>query len=289
MNVSRLVLREKEVSVMNKFISLLNFEMNRFLKFLIPTFIAVAVIQLFETFRRIIGYNNELERVIASGEPLEQLSPFSVHDITGGGLFELSIVAIVLIFMVYSFFTWYREWLGKNTFIYRLLMLPMNRMSILITKSLVFLIGGLLAFVFQFGMYGLALIISEQMIPAEHYVAVGIHNAQPMYTLIQGVLFPTSIFQFISLYSFAFGALISLFTAIIIERTYRMKGLIVGVIYFIGYFILFGLITSLPYNQWLPFIIKPSQAVILTVVYQFFMIALGHLISWPLLKNKIKI
>lgn len=274
---------------MNKFIRLLSFEMNRFMKFLIPTFVIVALVQLFEIFRSIIGYKSEFDRLVATGGSLEQLPTFSAHDITGSGLYELSIMSIVLVFMFYSFFTWYREWLGKNTFIYRLLMLPTSRMYILLTKSLVFLIGGLLSFVFQFGMYGLALVISEQMIPAEQYMALSIHNIQPMFNIIQGVLFPTSIFQFILYYSFAFGALISLFAGIIMERSFRLKGLIAGVIYFIGYFVLYGLVSTLAVNDLLPIILKPSQAALLTLAYQLLMIVLGHLISWPLLKNKIKV
>lgn len=275
--------------MMNKFISLLSFEMNRFMKFLLPTFVIVAAIQLFQIFTTITNYNDELDRIISSGESLVHFSPFTVTNITGTGMYELSIMGIVLVFMVYSFFTWYREWMGKNTFIYRLLMLPMNRMNIFVTKSLVFLIGGLLAFVFQFAMYGVALLIAEQMIPAEHYMTFNIHNAQPLFNIIQGPLFPTSGFEFIAVYSFAFGALISLFTAIVIERTFRLKGLVVGAIYFIGYFILFGLISSMAYSSQFPIAIKPSQSEMLTLAYQFFMIVLGHLISWPLLKNKIKI
>lgn len=274
---------------MKKFISLLSFEMNRFLKFLIPTFIAVAIIQLFDIFRITMSYNSEVEQAIASGNTLEMPDLFNIHNITGGGFYELSVIGIILVFMVYSFFTWYREWLGKNTFIYRLLMLPMNRSYIFLAKALVFLIGGFLAFVFQFGMYGLALYLSELLVPAEQYVALSIHNAQPMFSLVQGFLFPTSIFQFVSIYSFAFGALISLFTAIVIERTYRVKGLIAGIVYFVGYFVLYGLVVSLPYAGALPVILKPSQGELLKVAYQFIMIGLGFMISWPLLKKRIKI
>jgi hypothetical protein len=274
---------------MKKFIRLLSFEMNRFLKFLVPTFIIVAAVQLFDIIRISLSYNGMLERVHLSGGSLDNQEPFSVHNITGAGFFELSIVAIVFVFMFYSFYTWYREWLGNNKFIYRLLMLPMNRLYIFLTKALVFLIGGFLAFIFQFGMYGVALMLSELIVPAEHYVAIGIHNVQPPFTFIQSLLFPTTIFEFISTYSFAFGALITLFTAIIMERTYRMKGLVLGVVYFTGYFVLFTIVIALPYTDFLPFLLKPSHGEIITLAYQFLMIGLGILISWPLLNKRIKI
>lgn len=272
---------------MNKFIDLVSFEMNRFLKFLLPTFVVVATIQLFQLFRQVISYNNNLERAIASGTPMDTYSSFSAMNVTNTSLFEFSLYGIILVFMFYSFFIWYREWLGKNTFIYRLLMLPVNRMTIFMSKTLVFLIGGLLAFVFQFGMYALILFLSELLIPAEYYMALSVHNIQSMFT--QSLLFPTTLFQFISRYSFAFGALVSLYTAIILERTYRIKGLIIGVVYFIGYFVLFALFSSLPFIRSFPIALRPSHGAILTLIYQLFMILLGHLISWPLLKNRIKI
>lgn len=274
---------------MKKFISLLSFEMNRFLKFLLPTLVIVAVLQVFSALTKIFSYNSELERMVARGESLDFVSEFTVHNITGSTLFELSILLIVLMFAFYSFFTWYREWLGKNTFIYRLLMLPTNRTYVILTKSLVFLIGGLLAFAFQFGMYFVHLNLAEWLVTSTHYQSLGIHDVQPMYGIIQHVLFPKTVFQFLSYYSFAFAALISLFTGIIIERSFGMKGFIFGVIYFVGYFTLFGLIRSIGYSFKSPITLLPSQLAIIVVVYQFIAIGLGYLISGQLLKKKIKV
>src|SRR5699024_9527291 len=125
------------------------------------------------------------------------------------------------------------EWLGKNTFIYRLLMLPTNRTYLLLTKSLVFLIGGLLAFSFQFGLYFIELKIAEWLVTDGHYTLLNIHNVQPFYDLVHSLLFPTTLFQFISRYSFAFAALMSLFAGIIIERSFGLKGLIIGAFSFL--------------------------------------------------------
>lgn len=272
---------------MKKFISLLSFEMNRFLKFLVPTLLIVAVTQFFVTISTTLSHNNQFEKMTAQGEAIEQIPPFSFHDVTGNGLYELSIMLIVLVFMFYSFFTWYREWLGKNTFIYRLLMLPTNRTYLLLAKSLVFLIGGLLAFVFQFGLYFVQLQLTEWLVTNGHYLSISLHNVQSMYSVIQPLLFPTSLVEFISTYSFAFAALISLFTGIIIERSFGLKGLIIGAVYFIGFFVLYGWLTSLFYTT--SFTLRPSQEKMIVLSYQFLMIGLGTLIGSRLLKNKIKI
>lgn len=274
--------------MMKKFISLLSFEMDRFLKFLIPTFLITAVLQLVVTVSESLSYNRNLEKLVAQGESVDHIPSFSLQDVTGNGLYELSIMLIILVFMFYSFFTWYREWLGKNTFIYRLLMLPTNRTYLFLTKSLVFLIGGLLAFVFQFGLYFIELKIVEWLVNSSHYISLSIHNVQPMYGLIQSSLFPTSLIQFISTYSFAFAALISLFTGIIIERSFGLKGLIIGAAYFIGFFVFYSVLNSLFYNN-LSLTLRPSQEKLILMLYQFLMIGIGTLISSRLLKNKVKV
>lgn len=272
---------------MKKFISLLSFEMNRFLKFLIPTLLITAAIQLFLTISAALSYNNQLEKMMAQGENLDNFPSFSLENVTANGLFELSIMLIVLVFIFYSFFIWYREWFGKNTFIYRLLMLPTNRSYLFLSKSLVFIIGGLLAFVFQFGLYFVELKLTEWLIIKEHYTLLNIHNVQPIYGMIQELLFPTSLFKFISLYSFAFAALISLFAGILIERSFGFKGLVLGVIYFIGFFISYLLLESILYSA--SSALPPSQEAIVKLLYQFFVIGLGTMISHLLLKHKIKV
>lgn len=274
---------------MKKFIRLLSFEMDRFLKFLVPTLIITAVVQLFVTVSASLSHNNEVKKLIAQGESIDQISSFSLQDVTEKGMYELTIMLIILIFMFYSFFTWYREWFGKNTFIYRLLMLPTNRTYLLLTKSFVFLIGGLLAFVFQFGLYFLELKIAEWLVMSSHYTVLSVHSMQPISGLIQHLLFPTSIIEFISTYSFAFAALISLFVGIIIERSFGIKGLIIGVAYFIGFFVLYGVLSSLFYTDYFSLTLRPSHYKIIIMVYQFLMIGIGTVISHLLLKNKIKI
>lgn len=274
---------------MRKFTSLLNFELSRFLKFLVPTLLVTAVIQLYITVSVSLEHNDMLERLAASGEPLERVPPFTMEAVTGNGLYELSIMLVVLVFMFYSFFTWYREWFGKNTFIYRLLMLPTSRSYLLTTKVLVFIIGGLLAFVFQFGMYAIQLPITEWLVNPDHYTRLHIHNVQPMFGAIQNSLFPTTLFEFVSTYSFALAALLSLFAGILIERSFGMKGLVIGAGYFIGYFVLYVFLEAFLFNQMVTFPLRPSQIKITVLIYQMVMIVLGSIISSLLLKNKVKV
>lgn len=275
--------------MMKKFIRLLDFELGRFLKFLLPTYLIVAVLQLFSTISTILNFNRTTQESLARGLDAETMSLMSVRNITQTPLFSFSIVAIILVFIFYSFFIWYREWLGKNAFIYRLLMLPVHRSYIFLTKALTFLIGGFLSFVFQFGMYALVLFIAKLMVEPGFYQAVSIHNIQPDYEILQNLLFPQTGFEFFTIYGFAFGALVTLFAAILMERSFRIKGLIAGVVYLVTYFALYTFISSINYYNFIPFIIKPSEAFIISAAYLLFMILLGTLTSRYLLNKKIKV
>lgn len=275
--------------MLKKIWSLVDFEMGRFLKFLLPTYIIVAIIQIYSMVTTIFDYNSEIELMTAQGMDLADLSNFSGITVTSQFLFSISIMLLVLVFIFYSFFTWYREWLGKNSFIYRLLMLPIKRIYIFIAKAVVFLIGGFLTFVFQFGMYGLVLFVSKQMIQPKFYQTLNIHQIRPAYDMLQMILFPQTGIEFLYTYGFAFAALVTLFTAIIIERSYGLKGLFTGIAYFMGYFILILIIGSSNYIEIFPFITRPSHAYIATIITEFLVIILGLTISNYLMKSKVKV
>lgn len=271
---------------MVKFIRLLEFELGRLLRFLIPAIVISAMIQFIALFSTIATYNDALKNSLETNTRMEY---FSMQNVTGSGLFSLAILIVPLLFVFYSLFTWYREWLGKNTFIYRLLMLPIHRMSIFFSKALTFLIGGLIAFVTQFGLYALFSVILKNAIQPEHFKNLNIHNVQNPFAMIQVTLFPTTSFEFLHTYGFAFAALLVFFTAILMERSFNIKGAIVGMAYFITYFVGYFYINILYTIDSLPWIIRPSHTFLLQGVYILLIMVISTLISHLLLKNKIRV
>lgn len=271
---------------MVKFIRLLEFELGRLLRFLIPTIMISAVMQFIAMFSTITRYKDYLKQSLESNMPMEN---FSMHDVTISGLFQIAILMVPLLFVFYSLFTWYREWLGKNTFIYRLLMLPIHRMSIFFSKALSFLIGGVLAFITQFGLYAIISVIFKNAIQPEYFTAVNIHNVQHPYEMIQRTLFPTTGFEFLHTYGFAFAALLVFFTAILMERSFGIKGLIAGIIYFIAYFMGYFSINILYAIESLPFIIRHSHIFLIQLAYMILVMMISSLISHLLLKNKVRV
>src|SRR5699024_979474 len=114
---------------MTKFIRLLNFEWNRIARFILGLLIFVFVVQLATVIYAVSDYkrhiiNNNVRAGMTPTEIVNSYGGFSSLQFIYEPFFFLSIgVGIASVFF-YIFFIWYRDWLGKNTFIYRLLMLP---------------------------------------------------------------------------------------------------------------------------------------------------------------------
>ena len=67
-------------------------------------------------------------------EIVSQSGLYPFEHATANGLSYLSIAGVICVLMFYSIFIWYRDWWGRSSFIYRLLMLPHSRFSIYLAK-----------------------------------------------------------------------------------------------------------------------------------------------------------
>ncbi len=125
---------------MNRYLKLVNFEFTRFLKlFLVLTGITL-LIQLigviFES-RKYIGRANKViyEELLSKSDFITQYGKISFYNISQTGWFLGPIVLCGVTLLIYVFFIWYRDWLGKNTFSYRLLVLPTARINVYLAKA----------------------------------------------------------------------------------------------------------------------------------------------------------
>src|SRR5690625_85762 len=101
--------------------------------------IVIFIIQLSTVLLSAFQYMNLVKDITKGGRVtpeqfLYDYWPFSLRDAvyTLGFLGPIAIGVAGLLF--YMFFIWYRDWFARNTFIYRLLMLPTNRMNIYYAK-----------------------------------------------------------------------------------------------------------------------------------------------------------
>lgn len=147
--------------------------------------------------------------------------------------FFLPILICISVLGLYVFFIWYRDWIGRHTFIYRLLVLPTARRNLYLAK-----ISAFLLFVFGFVSFQLALlpvhnVIFRLIVPADQqadsHIVDAISSNQALVELI-----PRQFEQFLYYYGIGTIAVLAIFTAILLERSYRRLGILYGVLYLSG-------------------------------------------------------
>jgi hypothetical protein len=154
------------------------------------------------------------------------LSVVSYNELLYTGPVAVCIVTLLL----YVFMIWYRDWYGKNTFIYRLLMLPSSRMNLFWSKltAIMLFVLGLVSL--QIVMLPLQVEMYRQMIPAELGYPESIFSFARRHVVLQ-ILIPPHAADFFLNYGLGFVGVTVVFTAILMERSWRLKGLIAGILY----------------------------------------------------------
>ncbi|MFE4429694.1 hypothetical protein ACFY5J_18870 [Peribacillus butanolivorans] len=221
---------------MMRYSKLVNFEINRFSKIYISLLLITLVSQFVGV---IIGTKSSLNR--AHDIMLEEKISEAAYVTNYGGidfthiantlwfLGPIALSAVALVF--YIFLIWYRDWFGKNTFIYRLLMLPTSRLSIYLSKAtaIFLMVLGLIAFQI--------IILPMENALFNSYVPESLLNMEMSTSSIikfNGVLnliIPTTFTQFLLSYGAGLMVMSILFTAIMFERSFRIKGIILGLVY----------------------------------------------------------
>lgn len=216
------------------FIRLVNFEFERMFKFL-ASIMAIVVIS------NLVGFVVVPLSYMSSANEMMQRESWTVQQfIDNNELFSIynvfrsfwmtgpiALGAIGL--LLFSIFIWYREWFGKNTFVYRLLMLPVPRMQIYFSKLLVILVGIFSLLSIQLIMLWIGNQIIPNFVSNDLYQELGV--AELLSSSALSFLIHNNIYEFLSIYGVGIVALLVLFTAILPERSFRVKGLIFGFIY----------------------------------------------------------
>ena len=167
---------------MNKFLKLLNFELNRFKKIYIVLILLTVVIQITGVIYKTLNYMNNVnetmrETSINASEYVSQNGTIDFKIMLNTSWFFFSVALCAAALVIYLFFIWYREWFGKNTFIYRLLMLPTSRVNIFLSKALTIflLVLGLIAI--QLILFPIENFIFKAIIPNEFRIELKLVDA----------------------------------------------------------------------------------------------------------------
>ena len=188
---------------MSRYLKLVHFEFNRFLKLYLVLIGMTIVLQIVGVIVSSQNYlnraNDAMYKEFLSKETfIEQYGTFSFFDLTQTSWFIGPIALCIAVLIIYVFFIWYRDWLGKNTFIYRLLMLPTNRLNLYLAKAttiLLFILGLLAVQLLLFPIEGQIL---QWMVPAEFRTDMTIFEITNRDYL--NVFFPQTFTEFILYY-----------------------------------------------------------------------------------------
>ncbi|PLT29605.1 hypothetical protein [Peribacillus deserti] len=220
---------------MNRFIKLLNFEINRFSKIYAALLAIIIVLQFIGVIVESNSYVQGADRMMMENrwtqeELIKNNGKAGFTLIMDSFWFAgpIAIAAAALIF--YIFLIWYREWYGKNTFIYRLLMLPVSRYSIYFAKASAI-------FLMVLGLVGIQILLLplenelfEAIVPADFRDVLAVKDLIHS-NIITSTLIPATFTQFVLHYLAGLMAVFTLFTAILMERSYRLKGILLGIVY----------------------------------------------------------
>ncbi|TKC19032.1 hypothetical protein [Robertmurraya kyonggiensis] len=219
---------------MNRYMKLVNFEFNRFIKLYFVLIAFTIVVQLSGVVVKSKSYLNGAneaikESMLTKSEYVIQYGPMSFIDISMSPWIMGPIALCAITLVIYVFFIWYRDWVGKNTFSYRLFMLPTARLNIYLAKATTILLFVLGLIALQLVLLPIENQIFKWMVEDVYRIDLSVLEIANQYYL--NLLFPKNILEFILFYGAGMTAVTMVFTAILFERSYRIKGIFYGIVY----------------------------------------------------------
>lgn len=217
---------------MNRYLKLVNFEFNRIAKMFFTLLGLTLITQIAGVIVKSKRYLSEAnhamnEKLLTKAEFLAESGSMSMIDVARSLWFLGPIALCAAAIVFYIFMIWYRDWLGKNTFAYRLLTLPTARLNVFFAKITTILLLTLGFVAFQLIVLPIEQSILKWMVPKDFHTVMDVEGIIGGLGIISMII-PNSITGFILYYAVGFMAVAILFTAILFERSYRLKGIFMG-------------------------------------------------------------
>lgn len=276
---------------MKSYLKLVNFEVNRFFKLYVVLIGLTALVQFAGSAIIANGYIDQVnsqmtQYMMSNNQVMGQYPPFSFQQVIVSDWFLAPIWFCVAALMLYIFFIWYREWIGKNTFAYRLFTLPIERMTIYYAKltTIMLFVLGLVAI--QILLLAIETQIVQFIVPDDLRIDIPLQWLLTNNTL--SILYPQLISEFLFMYGIGLVFVSVLFTAILLERSYRWKGITVGILYGVAAFLLFIAPVLLNDIVW-DYYFYPTEQFAMMVVASLIIVSSAIWIARYLLKYKLKV
>lgn len=279
---------------MNRYLKLLNWEINRFAKLYAVLWLLTLLLQLTGVLIYTLNFMNRAkEEMYRSSLTLSEYAAryrptISFEDfMNNSSWFTAPIALCAAALLLYVFMIWYREWFGRNTFAYRLLMLPTARMNVYLVKlsAIILFVLGLIAF--QLLVLPILLATFNAVVPSELRSAASFFEMFVRHRPLR-LLYPPYLIQFVLHYGAGVMGVVVVFTSILLERSFRLKGLVAGVLYAIAALILFVSPMIITEN-WMPNYFYPSEQVVMEIIAGLVVTAFSLWFSSYLLRKKVTV
>lgn len=277
---------------MKSYLKLVNFEFNRFFKVYAALMAITIVSQITGVIVNSKSYLNQANAMIynqglSQAKFIEAYGTMSFYRITPTIWVIGPIALCITVLIIYIFLIWYRDWFGKNTFVYRLLMLPTARLNVFFAKAttIFLMVLGLVAL--QILLLPVGSMIMKWLVPLEFRADMTIDQMIGTFNYL-AILFPNTFIDFSIHYVIGFIFVFVLFTAILFERSFGIKGIILGIIYFLLSLLLLispGILTVFYEKLFL----YPREYFILEVILCSIVVATSIMVSRFLLNKKITV
>lgn len=275
----------KKKSNFNKFLTLLENDIYRSLKFILPTILIFFIAHIGFAYNIILNLKSVITTHLKENETIDQLInqglQFGFCDLLGDTLYFVIIWSAVAI-VIYTLLLWNMEWMGRSKSIYTLLSLPVKKSYILLSKICTVLIFIAFNLVLQIATLFLdkfimnltldkRLIIDESVLGAfATRLYSNVFNLTSSNLIVTIILIITSILLL--------GLIVLLF------RSFKWKGLFLGALGPIFY--ITGLIGVTILSDMGYFLRSRFMAVI---IFSFIVAILAYMLSNYLLNKKIEV
>lgn len=274
---------------MKCYVKLVNFELNRFFNLYLIVMGLTIVCQMAGAVIISKGYMKRAvqvmyEKQIQSTQYIKEYGAFNFHNYFNSPWFLMPIFFCITLLVLYVFFIWYREWFGKNTFIYRLLMLPTNRVNIYSAKltTIMMLVLGLVAL--QLFLLTVEIRVIKSIVSEDFRTSFSFHGQN---LPVLAWLYPMTFTDFLLSYGLGLIFVAIIFTAILFERSYRIKGIFFAIAYGI---LSFGVvILPITLNAFFTNYFYTNELIVMQLAMGVIVLGSAFWLANHLLKHKIRV
>lgn len=269
-----------------KLLTFVEIDLRKIMPFLIGLFLVALLAFQGIFYNAVSSMNDDLvtgaaENAVPMEEYLQSLDKMSLTSILDVNTFPLVLLGFIgLVLILFGFLLWYKEWFGASKRIYTLLSIKGSRFRIFISKLIVFL----LVFISYYGIILLNLYLATVVMGAvlpETILADNLFQSFIIHSQLLPFILPVSGASLFFNVVFIMMMFAILSVLVLMDRSKKIWGMIVGFLYMSSTIALFIYLTGLE--------LFTDERTLVNWIFTVVVLALSTGISYYLLKKKVSI